>query len=603
MKFPYEKFRKGQEESINRIMKNLGKFIVFKAPTGFGKTIVALLSHLRANKVLYVVRTRNEMTPVIRELRKLNEPFTIVFSGRRMCPLLPKKNIRPEDFWINCKLVRTRGLCHYYQRLEDVDYDIVSDILKYSHEDPHEITRAIVRNLDACPFFALTNLIKYSKFVVATYPYLFREEVFKTAFSDVALDDYYVIIDEAHIVLNPQSLFEEEINENDVIESMKEVRNYGVGEEIWNYLSNLKDIMSKLRSDRLRRLDKSIIYPGEGIKQLLEDAILDIRLRKLQELISTSASELMSISTKLSKIVKFLHYASSDSFNVYGQVVGEGIKVIKALPIDYKPLKDRLKIVKGVLLMSGTMPPKEIVDYILSSDTYYIDVESDYGRIFPRSNLFISVFKEVTSSYRYRNESMYMKYSELIESIVEASPRGAILVIYPSYNFMNNVVSNVIVSNTIQVVEGKETILADVINRAIEGDKVVIHAVAGGKLSEGIEIRDPSKGLSLIKVVVIAGVPYPQPDDYIQDLRRRLESELPQEVARKLVMDVPAVIKVLQAIGRAIRSEKDRAFIVLADRRFLTPKLRKLLNLSYDLICSNIKILVNYLRRFHEGIL
>ena len=253
--------------------------------------------------------------------------------------------------------------------------------------------------------------------------------------------------------------------------------------------------------------------------------------------------------------------------------------------------------------MSGTMPPKEIVDYIISSDTYYIDVESDYGRIFPRSNLFISVFREVTSSYRYRNESMYMKYSELIVSIVEASPKGAILVIYPSYNFMNNIVSNVIVSNAIQVIEGKETILADVISRAVRGDKVVIHAVAGGKLSEGIEIRDPSKGLSLIKVVVIAGVPYPQPDDYIHDLRRRLENELPQDVARKLVMDVPAVIKVLQAIGRAIRSEKDRAFIVLADRRFLTPKLRKLLNLSYDLICSNIKILVNYLRRFHEGTL
>ncbi len=603
MKFPYESFRKGQRESIERVRKNLGKLIVLKAPTGFGKTIVALLGHTNVEKVLYVVRTRNEMAPVIKELRKLNESFTIVFSGRRMCPLLPKKNVRPEDFWINCKLVRTKGLCHYYQRLEEIDYDMIQDILKFSSSDPHELSLSIAKNLDVCPFFALTGLIKYSKYVVATYPYLFREEVFKTAFSDVGLDDYYVIIDEAHIILNPQTLFEEELSEGDVTEAMKEVRSYSVGEEIWNYLSSLKEVISKLRSERLKRIDKSIVYPGEGIKQLIEDAILDIRLRKLRELMSSSASELMSISTKLSKVAKFLLYASNDSFSIYGQVIGEGIKVIKALPTDYTPLRERLKIAKGVLLMSGTIPPKEVVDYILSADTYYIDVEGDYGRVFPRSNIFVCVYREVTSSYRYRGTEMYLRYGKLIELISKYSPRGVVLVIYPSYSFMNEVLSNIIIEDASQIIEGRETNIASVVNNVLKGEKVVIHAVAGGKLSEGIEIIDPSTSRSLIKVVVIAGVPYPQPDDYVSDLRSKLEREMPSNVASRLVMDVPATIKVLQSIGRAIRSEYDRAFIVLADRRFLLPRIRKLLNLSYDLVSSNIKVLANYLKRFHEGTL
>ncbi|HDN75655.1 MAG TPA: hypothetical protein ENG05_00820, partial [Acidilobales archaeon] len=273
MKFPYTTFRRGQKESIERIAKRLGSTIVLKAPTGFGKTIVAILSHIKAPKVLYVVRTRNEMAPVIRELKAVNEGFTIVFSGRRMCPILRNVGIEPEDFWINCRLLREKGLCPYYERLNKVSSSSVERVLRTSGIDPHEIVANIANKLGICPFFALSRLINNSKFIVATYPYLFKEEVFRTAFSD-DLSEYYVIIDEAHTLLNIQSLYEEVLSEPDVEAALRDVRTYSLGKDFIDYLIKLRDLISRIKSKMLKKVEKAYVYPGEGLIQLMEDAII-----------------------------------------------------------------------------------------------------------------------------------------------------------------------------------------------------------------------------------------------------------------------------------------------------------------------------------------
>ncbi|MCD6340848.1 MAG: hypothetical protein J7L51_02730, partial [Desulfurococcales archaeon] len=302
-------------------------------------------------------------------------------------------------------------------------------------------------------------------------------------------------------------------------------------------------------------------------------------------------------------VLKFLTYVRRYGFQVYGVAYShEGESKLKVMQINYDVITERLSEAKGVLLMSGTLPPKEIMDSVCGQETVYVDVEEEFGSVFPRENAFYAVVTYVSSSYKLRVKEMFLKYADLLTTIYHALDKGVILAVYPSYPFMDEVTVN-IADIPGQVVEGKGTTYADVVDTVLSsGGKVVIHAVASGKLTEGIELLDEA-GRSLIRVVVLMGVPYPQPDDYLIDLRRSLSERLGDKAAADLTTSVPAAIRVLQAVGRAIRSERDRAFIVLADRRFLSLKLRAFLGIHYDAVVSSKNRLSELIIKFFQGYL
>jgi DNA excision repair protein ERCC-2 len=600
MSFPYSVFRKGQKEAISEIKRNLGRTIILKAPTGFGKTIVAILGFSDADRILYVVRTRNEITPVVKELINVGYPFTIIFSGRRMCPLLTKKDIPAEDFWLNCRLIRNKGMCPYYHRVDYVEPEDVMYIEKESGPEPKSITEALARKLGVCPFFALTKTVDESKYVVATYPYLFKDEIFRSAFGGIGLDSFYAIIDEAHTVLNPQSIYEEELDAYSVEQALKEVAKYGLGTELGNYLTSLLSVVKSVKSRLLKRLDKSMVVPGEGLIYMLEDGILEIRLKLLKEFIR-DPNTILGLTTRLSRVVKFLKAATHPNFQIFGSVDEDGYPVIKAIPLGYEVIRERLSVVKGLLLMSGTMPYEPIMNKVLGTESIYIDIERDYGFRFPIQNTFYGVYTSVTSSYSQRKTEMYSAYAELLESVYEVVNEGVIFAVYPSYKFMMHVLDYLIGPDN-QFVESRSSTLKDLKDVLKTSSKLLLHVVAGGKFAEGIELIDES-GKSLIKVVIICGIPYPQPDDYVRLRREHLARTLSPQLAKLLVMDVAATMKVSQAVGRAIRSDQDRAFIVLADRRFLSSKIRSLLGISYDKVYTNLNTLSLDIRKFLEGFL
>jgi Rad3-related DNA helicases len=91
------------------------------------------------------------------------------------------------------------------------------------------------------------------------------------------------------------------------------------------------------------------------------------------------------------------------------------------------------------------------------------------------------------------------------------------------------------------------------------------NAVAGGRFTEGIEVKDGER--SLIKYIIIAGVPYPNPNDAVfQDMAKASgisEQALMREIGR---------IRTLQAIGRGVRGLKDNVTVWLLDERFAGPR-------------------------------
>lgn len=591
IKSPYGRFRKGQLESIEFIRSNLGAFIAFKAPTGFGKTLVAILSHLRIGRVFYVVRTRNELAPVIRELRSTGTLFTIVFSGRRMCPLVSDREVPSEDFWFNCKLLRLKGLCSYYMNLSRYSSKYVLKLLMESaYIDPHEITKQLITKLSICPFYALASLANDVDFVIATYPYLFREDVYSTAFTDLSLEDFYVIIDEAHNLLNPQTVISASVDLRTATSSYELVNALGY-DDVADYLRNLISVINGIRSDRFKRIDKELIV-DEVIEGRLSDILLELKLRTLNDLM-TKPENLMRTTSPLSKLVKFLYVLSKEYVNAYGILRDD--REIHALPVSYEAVMERLRTAKGVLMMSGSLPNKELVELIVRSDVRYLDVDKSYGPIFPKENVYYLVYTALTTSYLRRSERMFMDYAKLVKDIYEVND-GVTLAVYPSYEVLNEVTMYL---DGVDAVfnEGPRTKLSDVLNLLLRSSKLLINAVAGGKLVEGIEFKSKD-GKSLVRAIIICGVPYPQPDDYLADFKGELTKYLSEDLARKIVLDMQAGIKTMQAIGRAVRSEDDKAFIVLADRRYLSKSLKDILGINYNTITSKASEVVEKFKDF-----
>jgi DNA excision repair protein ERCC-2 len=90
----------------------------------------------------------------------------------------------------------------------------------------------------------------------------------------------------------------------------------------------------------------------------------------------------------------------------------------------------------------------------------------------------------------------------------------------------------------------------------------------------------------------VVGVPYPQPDDYAQAIATEINKigGSSADFFREI-----ALIRVLQAVGRAVRSEEDRAVIVLADNRYVTQPLLPGLGLRPRIITRRIDEIAKFI--------
>jgi DNA excision repair protein ERCC-2 len=595
--FPYEKYRLGQREAIKDIRYSLGSVIGFRAPTGFGKTIVAVYSHLGVGRKVYAVRTRNEMAPVVRELRRVGAPYTIIFSGRRSCPLLRGKSAPPpEDFWANCRVLRSKHMCPYYINLGGVSDDEIRETMDQVPPDPHAITKKLADALGVCPFFALSRLIPSSEFVVVTYPYVFREEVWSTAFPDEDdISQYYLILDEAHTLINPQSLADAEVSEFDIERTIKEVRKFSLGEEVFRYVNALKSALTHA-GRLLKRVPEELVRPDQFTLELLNDAVITVRLEILR---SMALGEAATLSTAVAKVAKFAYYAFQPDFRVYAIRTGDAA-YLKAYPVSFRIVKEKVGAAKGALLMSGTLPPKRVLEEIVGKEVKYFDAEKDYGVDFVRRNRAVIAYTAVTSRYAERSPKTYEEYARLVNAVARAVEEGVVLAVYPSYDFMEKV-AMLTEASIPNLVEGRESTIGEVMDALNRAGKAVLHAVAGGKFTEGIELVEG--GRSIIRAVVVCGVPYPQPDDYVRDLRSELVNSVGPEAAKELTMTVPAAIRAAQAIGRAVRSPLDRAVAVLGDRRFMNPRLWGLMGVGRPRPVKDLRELEKLVRAFEAGLI
>ena len=423
-------------------------------------------------------------------------------------------------------------------------------------------------------------------FIVATYPYLFNQDIFASTFEPHSYEDLVVVVDEAHSLLDAYTMLERRLTVTDIDRAVEEVKQVGES-ELEKRLRELKRLITSKAVRRIVRLDPSTALKILGDPEEWDAVAQEIRLRKLTEAL-TSGQLVKTYVTRVALLADVL----TKGARLY-LVLEQGRLTIRAMPVDPCAVTEQpLNRAKAAILMSGTMPPANLLRDLLCihKKITSVDVELFYPQVAASyaNTRRVVVAAEVTSKFTERSTRMFEAYAKYLEASATAIRKGIILAVFPSYDFIQKVVStlNKDVAGEL-IVEDPTTTITRVQEAIRSSERAVIVAVAGGKLVEGVEYTDP-EGRSLVKIVFIGGVPYPQPDPIFEDYLKTLANKLGESKARDYAFNVTASIRVRQAIGRAQRRPGDRVLVVLADRRFLYRRLRELLRLRYDRVTFNM---------------
>jgi DNA excision repair protein ERCC-2 len=193
---------------------------------------------------------------------------------------------------------------------------------------------------------------------------------------------------------------------------------------------------------------------------------------------------------------------------------------------------------------------------------------------FPPENLPVFVHDRIQTQFKARAESLGAVV-EAIGTLVQGR-RGNYLIYFPSYQYLNAVLQEfqarcpsvqVLVQQPGMSEPQRDAFLAAF---AVEhGQTLAGFAVLGGIFGEGIDLV----GERLIGAVIV-GVGLPQlcaERDLIRDYFQQQNA-----AGFDYAYTFPGMNRVLQAIGRVIRSETDRGVVLLIDARFHETRYRRL---------------------------
>jgi DNA excision repair protein ERCC-2 len=227
---------------------------------------------------------------------------------------------------------------------------------------------------------------------------------------------------------------------------------------------------------------------------------------------------------------------------------------------------------KATIFFSATLTPIDYYRTLLGGEPE--DPVQQLSSPFPSENLAVLIQDRIQTHFKGRAESL----GDVVEAIgtLVQGRRGNYLVYFPSYQYLNDTLQAfqlrhpsvpVLVQRTGMTEPERDAFLAAF---SVEhGETLVGFAVLGGIFGEGIDLV----GERLIGAVIV-GVGLPQlcvERNLIRDYFQHQNA-----MGFEYAYTFPGMNRVLQAIGRVIRSETDRGVVLLIDARFNETRYRRI---------------------------
>ena len=434
---------------------------------------------------------------------------------------------------------------------------------------------AMAKTYEVCPFELELDLSLFSDIIICDYNYVFDPISYMKRYFDEDSSHYLALVDEAHnLVDRSRKMYSSSLMKSTYDAAKKSIRG--------NKNKKLKLLMSNTK----KKLFDPFIDLENGIHEYPDISVemyrfLDNFVNKYQEISKEDnkviTKELTDFYLELNRYKRiseffsenYLYYIEKTDDNlVFNLTCLDASKFIKAI----------LGRIKGSVLFSATLSPS----------IYYIDLlggESDTNPSisldspFPKENLKVLVAPKVSVKYKNREKS-YQEVADYVK-LFTSQKTGNYFIYLPSYEYLSRLKEYLDLDENIDVHYQeremsefeKEEFLASF--QANPKKTNVGFAIIGGAFGEGVDLVSDR----LIGVMIV-GIGLPK-INYESD---KIASYF-DETGKKgydYAYIYPGMNKVMQAVGRLIRSESDRGVALLVDERYLTYEYRKLFRKEWD---------------------
>ena len=568
--FPFESYRKGQRELAIRVYKAIaeGKKCFAEAPTGTGKTMSTLFPAVKAlgaketNKIFYITAkttTReiaNNTLHIMRE-KGLNIRSVNITAKDKCCKLEEKKCI-PE-------------YCPYANGYFDRVNMALKEALKHKEEYNLEYINKLSDEYNICPFEFSLELSNFCDVVICDYNYIFDPQASLKGILEGKAKDYTILIDEAHNLLDRgRSMYSSKIFKDDFLKLKREFKSKDKG--IYNSLDRANKYLIEKRKV-LENLETKSLVEKEEPSDLY--GILRSFLEKVDIYESKSSEENSSLLELYFNVYEFLNICGyyGEDFTTLYKLDGNNLELSINCLDPSRILKSIMNRFKSVIIFSATLLPMEYFKelYGAQEGDYSVNLTSP----FDYKNKLTIVGKDVSTTYSNRKRTL----PKIVNYIIECakSKIGNYLVFFPSYEYMwmvheeikkREVDFSLVAQGDHMNEEEKEEFLS-LFKEGGEKTHLGL-AVLGGHFSEGIDLT-----LDKLIGVIIIGVGMPK-----ICLERESIKEYYNSIGKNgfdYAYVYPGIIKVLQAAGRCIRTERDKGVVLLLDDRYFTNKYKSLL--------------------------
>jgi len=558
LQFPFEAFRKGQRKfsvAVYHTIKDKKKLFA-QAPTGTGKTLATLFPSIKAigqglgESIFYltsktITRQAVEISLNLMREKGLSFKSIIITSKEKMC--------------INEVFKCDPYNCPYANGHFDRVNVAIENTLAENEHLSSELIRKNAEFYQVCPHEFSLDLSMFCDCIICDYNYLFDPRAYLRRYFEEK-GDYIFLIDEAHNLPDrARDMYSE-------ILDIRTVKN--LISDAGNANKKIKKAARKLETEAgyfLLSGEEGSIWADpknpETLKEPLEACLKEIASFLMLPGYNAMKEQMMEYFFELNAFNSALERYDKKYTTIY-DTSADTIKVFCADPSGH--IKEMIGRGRTTVFFSATLSPLDYYKKLFAAEN------TDYSLIlrspFEQQNLCLMVNPSISTKYRVREFSI----GHIVENIeIITRHKGNYMIFFPSYKYMEMVFEKFVERNPDVKARKQESAMDEQDREAFlesfehSPDETFIGFVLmGGIFGEGIDLTG-----SRLSGAVVVGVGMPQ----IGFERDLIKEYYQNEIGKgwEYAYIYPGANKVMQAVGRVIRTSTDRGVVLLIDDRFV----------------------------------